>query len=282
MAKRHIIMLIIVLACFILLGWEVYQLISADNVSLTQKLLHTVTPQNVTTPQVKQHVGPYVKNNHPVLVKNQKQYIDLVNKIELAKMQRRLMDEEVAIAADKNRIAILNAQTNKLIEPIPTINAKQHPAPIPVTHCHTPHINKKIVPPPTAKKKIAPPMLAQTTVTTPRKLPASEFYTLDEILLLDLPANNYTIFLKGSFNKHELDMLAKEKQLGPKAIYYSILKKGQPWFILLYDHYNTKAEAQNTLQQLPETLQQLNPHIEGIATIQVAIKTQFGIHVVLR
>lgn len=239
--KRQSIMFTIILVCFILLGWEFYQLITHDNASfsalpekntLTQTLLrHHNAKVSIKTVTVQNTATPHIKNNCPVLTKNQKQYIDLINKIALAKMQRRLMEEEAAIAAAKNRIAILNAQT---------------------------------------------------AIIAPSKLPDSKLYTLDEILLLELPATNYTIFLKGSFNKHDLNMLAQKQLLGAKAIYYSIAKKGQPWFILLYGHYNTKTEAQNTLQQLPNMLQRLNPQIEGMDPIQAAIKAQFGIHALLR
>lgn len=226
-----------------------------------------------------QHLDPKMINNHYVLTQSQREYIELIHKVEIAKMQRRLIDEEVAIAAAKNRIAMLNARTKKL-------TGKNR---------HSPGtINKKNNTPSKSSNfqsfvNIKTPLAADPRNTDPRQkkeilalapTPKStdmlkiDTYTLDEIQLLELPANNYTITLKGSFNKHDLEMYAKENNLGPKAIYYSIQRQGKLWFVLLYDHYNTKEEANSALQQLPQALQQDGPIVKSIDDIQEAIKAQ--------
>ncbi len=77
-----------------------------------------------------QSSAPQVSNlvERPV-PKNQKQYVQLVNQYEIAKMQRQLLDEQVGIASAQARIATLNHQVVKLgrTQPAPI----QHAAPLP-------------------------------------------------------------------------------------------------------------------------------------------------------
>ncbi len=289
MEKRQFITIFIAVAALIFLGRELYILIfrnTASTATSTQNQMinqsssfHYQARSDIPNAKDEQHLNPKIKNNRYALVQSQREYIELIHKVEIAKIQRRLIDEEVAIAAAKNRIAMLNSQTEKL-------NDKNR---------HSPETTNKKNNTPSRFNNFRSFANIQTPLTTDLKntnsaqkkeilalapTPKStdmlkiDTYTLDEIQLLELPANNYTITLKGSFNKHDLEMYAKENNLGPKAIYYSVQRRGKLWFVLLYDHYNTKEEANSALQQLPQSLQQDGPTVKSIDDIQQAIKAQ--------
>lgn len=99
-------------------------------------------------------------------------------------------------------------------------------------------------------------------------------YTLDEILLLELPPTTYTIELKSGYNKQDLIHFAQQNDLGENAIYYATPRDHKTWHVLLYSYFNTKEEAQQAMLQLPAAMQEIHPQIEPVTDIQRFIKTE--------
>lgn len=124
-----------------------------------------------------------------------------------------------------------------------------------------------------AIKPSAPIHLAIEEVKThkPNRIKA---YTLDEILLLELPPTSYTIELKGAYSKHDLIVFARQQAIGENAIYYSMPREHKTWHVLLYSYFNTKTEAEEALSKLPSPMLAIHPKIQSITDIQQGIKTE--------
>ena len=390
--NKQLIIVTLTIAAFLFLVWQVYTLIHTDitpnNTAKANTFRTTAQEVTILKPPQQKSLPPHMKTV-PVFNAHQKEYMELISKYQLAKMQRQLLEEEVEIASAQQRIAVLNLQTRKLTgeknlpstfqdneihethqkdpyqlayldhqgkdwtailykdghyqeitagtaledgkrvvavnqqgvvlkqahqrfllsfngmtaEPTVQLTQKKPIDNVPVLNdfYNLSHIqnhllntllptNQKVLPrihaqqPIVAMQKVWPVTTAESKNASiplestmkplhdaPRVIKA---YTLDEILLLELPPSSYTIELKGSFNKQSLEQLAEMNNLGPKATYYTITRDGKPWFTLLYDHFNTKQEAETKLKQLPETLLQQKPQLQVVAEIQQAIKMQ--------
>lgn len=410
--NRQIALLILTFIAFAFLAWQVYTLVRTDIMPSNVANARPITTRTTTipVPPPKKQLPSRIVSEHVSLTAQQKKYMELVTKYQLAKMERQLLEEEAGIAFAQQRIAMLNLKTKKLIggnfqKPFGTSHNQktnnktdyhlsyidhqgdkwsatlykdgqyqevsvgsqldngeriigidqqgvvlqksnkqlrltfngikiksvasaqkkttphkhkvvQSQANIATVHYHKPraisaipvasdfynlskiqnnlmsipseppkikkinHKSKKIVVAQERKKPTKKPpkpieltMKAPTTNAPPKKI---QSYTLDEILLLELPPSSYTIELKSSYNKAALEQLAEINNLGAKATYYSTLRGGKTWFTLVYDHFNTRKEAESELRQLPETLLQQKPQLQMVSTIQQAIKTQRG------
>ena len=97
-------------------------------------------------------------------------------------------------------------------------------------------------------------------------------YTLDEILLLELPPTAYSIELNSAYDKHNLMNFAKQNALGENAIYYTVRRDHKIWHVLLYSYFNTKAEAQAALEKFSPHMLNLHPKIQSAVEIQQKIK----------
>lgn len=128
-------LLVLTVAAFGYLGYQVYGLMKGDMGSLL--------PMVQSAPRYSQHTHLATSNNGPIQTANaaesvtvssvpnvivpspvtlqhapleagQKAYLHMVNQYELAKMKRRLLEERAAISAAQHRIATLNKQTRDI------------------------------------------------------------------------------------------------------------------------------------------------------------------------
>jgi septal ring-binding cell division protein DamX len=138
------------------------------------------------------------------------------------------------------------------------------------TNLFDPSTSLKISPMPSAAIKVA---VAETpAIKYHKKTNRIQAYTLDEILLLELPPTSYTIELKGAYDKHDLVVFAQQNALGENAIYYSMPREHKIWHVLLYSYFNTKMEAQEAFAKLPVQILAINPQIQPVSDIQQSIK----------
>ena len=140
MDKKQKTLLIITIAAFSYLGYQVYDLVKQDvsNPPAATQTNGTYHPQMTTGDQValvqtadaapaeqdppaalpqQQNGAPkQVQLQRQPLLTGQKAYLHMVNQYALAKMKRRLLDEQAAIAAAQHRIASLNKKTRDIDE----------------------------------------------------------------------------------------------------------------------------------------------------------------------
>ena len=128
--KQRLVMILTILA-FVFLGWQVYGLVNGQNtvgqivwgrednsniqaVPFTQKDPNKVQASTLVAPTTLDDIPKQVLLTKPQLLTNQNIYMRMLNQFELAKMQRRLLEEEVGIASAHSRIAQYNDKILKL------------------------------------------------------------------------------------------------------------------------------------------------------------------------
>ena len=136
MDKKQKTLLVITIAAFGYLGYQVYGLVSHDvssqptaeqtsrsyqsqmarnsetgPVQTAEAATRNASIQDAAIPQTGNSTPRQAQLQLRPLVKAQKTYLSMVNQYELAKMKRRLLEERAAIAAAQHRIATLNKQT---------------------------------------------------------------------------------------------------------------------------------------------------------------------------
>lgn len=138
--KRQKVLLPLVVVAFAYVGWQLYSMLATQNappaptISTTKKLV--ASQQDATQQSANQtaqkpaataggsstsaitNTPPSFNNNRQptasTTTREQTQYLRLLNQYQLLKMKHLLLDEEVAIASAKQKIAELNNQTSKL------------------------------------------------------------------------------------------------------------------------------------------------------------------------
>lgn len=126
MDRKKVILFSLVLFSFAFLAWQIYQLVSTDI---------SAEPKNPTVNVVSQTGSPSATMQKATLQTaetasmndstpgsskpasnsaTQQAYLELMHKLEMVRMERRLFDEEAGIAAAKERIATLNHHTTEL------------------------------------------------------------------------------------------------------------------------------------------------------------------------
>src|SRR3990167_946107 len=278
MDKRYITVFIVTFTAFLCINWQAHQLIMLQHSDRQVKVLpyssfqvfpnkNFSTRQNKNIPIFREDLPPEMEQQKTIFLKNQKKYVALMNEYEFAKIERSLLEQKVAIASAKKRIALLNYETEKLTQandirdnhltshhyhqivdnpisqlsyfnPSSTANTAidrevlHNAAPgesTPKNNARHAQFNSAV----SLNKKSDPSKKITYTILTLNKKPKRtqatkvESYTVDEILLLELPTASYTIQLKGSFSKRELDELVIKNNLGLKAVYYSFPKNGK-------------------------------------------------------
>lgn len=98
-------------------------------------------------------------------------------------------------------------------------------------------------------------------------------FTLDEILLLELPADNYTIKLTQTKDQNSLQKLVSNFHLNPQAMQFAMSQDNKAQHVLVFGNYHTKDEAEEALNTLPPTLLKLSPQIITLSTVQQVIRS---------
>ena len=140
-----------------------------------------------------------------------------------------------------------------------------------VAETPAPKIKKQPVKP--IKTVASAPKKPKKTKKKPKKPKMG--YSVDEILLLEMPPTDYTIHLKDFATQAQLDTFIKKSNLGEKALSYDAPctgKSGKACMVLVYNQFKSEHAAQVALQHLPEALQKQEPTIAKLAKIQKTIK----------
>lgn len=129
MDKKQKTMLVITIIAFGYLGYQIYGLMAGDIDDSPQVAesahpysMHTTyrdakEPNHTTlasTVMPQEQAKAAITLQQAPLEAGQKAYLNMVNQYELAKMRRRLLDEQAAIAAAQHRIAVLNKETREV------------------------------------------------------------------------------------------------------------------------------------------------------------------------
>lgn len=134
-----------------------------------------------------------------------------------------------------------------------------------VEHAQTNLIAKKV-----AHTNQAIDALARSQEAKPA--PVRGALTLDEILLLELPPQNYTIRIAQENQVADLQKLVMKFHLDPKAMLFQFQQNQQTQHVLIFGDFNSKAEADAAMNSLAPSLMQLSPQIITMRDVQEAIK----------
>lgn len=87
------------------------------------------------------------------------------------------------------------------------------------------------------------------------------------------PSNHYTLQLLGSYSKKQIvDIITKNNLAGdPNINAYRTKFNGRNWYVLTYGLFNTAAQAQQDIANLPESIQRLKPWVDSIGNIKQRI-----------
>ena len=114
-------------------------------------------------------------------------------------------------------------------------------------------------------------LYTQRPLSNEEKVASNKPYTIDEILLLELPPSNYTIQLANS-NLTDLKKLIDRFHLSPNAMLFHFQQNQQTQHVLLLGNYASKALAVSALTKLPTALQSLTPQVVSLNEIQQVMK----------
>lgn len=90
-------------------------------------------------------------------------------------------------------------------------------------------------------------------------------------ILLQNPAH-YTLQVVAGENLETIDDFKKKNQLKDNIALYESLRKGKPWYGLIYDVYENKQMAAAAVDQLPPSLKRVKPWIRSLDGIQKDIR----------
>ncbi|MFO7593461.1 MAG: SPOR domain-containing protein [Pseudomonadota bacterium] len=84
---------------------------------------------------------------------------------------------------------------------------------------------------------------------------------------------HYTVQLVSAIDEQTVEANRQRHSLPGKMAVVQIPRGGRIMYTLLYGSFSTKAAARDSIQKLPESLQQLNPRARDFAELQDAIST---------
>jgi septal ring-binding cell division protein DamX len=132
----------------------------------------------------------------------------------------------------------------------------------------------------TASNKSSPPSVKEVEIhpslnAIPRATLAAEAlenpntkHSLDETVLLELPAYSYTIQLRASNNQKELIEFAKKNHIDDRTLCYANTNHKQPYYTLVYGDYLTTRAAESAMSDLPSNLRVEHVAIRSLSQIQ--------------
>ena len=93
-----------------------------------------------------------------------------------------------------------------------------------------------------------------------------------EEYILSLPQANYALQLLASSNEDKVKEFIKNNKIENKATYYTGLRQGKPWYIIVYGNYPNKTTALADVKNLPKSIIKLGPWARQYTYIQKSIK----------
>lgn len=111
---------------------------------------------------------------------------------------------------------------------------------------------------------------AESSKPQPETVPANGLRNAD--WLLAQPAQDYTLQLIGSTQEGVIRDFAHRHAIEAQAAYFRGLRKGQPWYSLVYGIYPSKEAALTARSELPPLLQKQSPWVRSLASIHADIR----------
>ena len=98
-----------------------------------------------------------------------------------------------------------------------------------------------------------------------------------ERVLLAADKDNYTLQLMGSHNINRITNFIAQQKNPERFYYFSSNHMGKRWYVVVYNSFRSKQQAQLGISELPPNLQDQKPWVRSIAGIQLDIKKYYDI-----
>lgn len=186
-------------------------------------------------------------------------YVRLVEQYQILKMERLVLEEKYALKETQRKVAKIKSfsfASNEQLLPhsgVPKVLSSVKEEPIALS---------------LAEAKTFEQLEAYVSDSKPAQLqPLSK----DEKLILQAPAESYTLQLMGVRDANELTRFISDNQLqNAHVIHTYYLNKD--WYVLVSGLYNNHVEALKAIDDLPRNIKDLKPWIRQMASLQKAIQ----------
>jgi SPOR domain len=205
------------------------------------------------------------------------EYVQLVDQYHIAKMRRLLLEEQLALAKTKEKIANLAHLIEKNDYTGIAMIAGKDSLLRPASKLIEDGI---VVANRPAKLKAENVMLSFEQAKTFEQLEAymvtkqslhPQPYTPDEKGLLAMPSENYTLQLMGVRDINELKKFINVNHLENNALIFHTYYLNRDWYVLIYGSYQNHTEALKAIEGLPVSIKELKPWIRQIGSVHKAI-----------
>lgn len=107
-----------------------------------------------------------------------------------------------------------------------------------------------------------------TLAATETSIEISEF----EKSLLEFPGSSYTVQIMGSHSETNVKRFVEEELATIERGYFETRFDDKPWFVVVVGQFDTRSDANKAIEDLPDSLQSLQPWIRTLADIQSDIR----------
>lgn len=197
-------------------------------------------------------------------------YIHLVDRYQVTKMERLLLQEQVSLAKSKQDVMELAKQLQqkgeagllqeKVAETLPNfslgVNIKNRLA--------AEHLSLSV-----EEAKTFEQLEAYMVNNRPSQLKP---YTNDEKDLLNIAPDYYTLQLMGVRDTHELSKFIDDHHLEKQALIFHTFYLNKDWYVAVYGTYKNHTEALKAMETLPDHIKSLKPWIRQLASVHKAIQ----------
>ncbi len=352
LAKRQLILILLTVLALMFLAWQIFRLIN-DDLRAQDRADHAIAQVKQSEAALhqqranEQQVVAHNSNTHDATPSSVKPnpYVKLVDEYQYLQMERKLLNEKLAIEKLKAEIAKLDTQDTNMTAHL--VNDASSSAPhsqayrlvylaqqdhqwsatlakgnqyqtvvkgdkladgskvvaiaqsgVTLQNSDSEYIvdlnQTKIIKQHQAKKTTVtqpsnpnPPKTQTASNPTPSKvstfakLEQHQFATeqghdqslsLDEVLLLEKPADHYTIELASAKQSEKLNELVTHFNLSNQAMQYHTQHGHEILHTLLLGDFTTREKAQMALTALPIALRKMSPQVVSLGNIQQSLK----------
>lgn len=197
-------------------------------------------------------------------------YIHLVERYQVTKMQRLLLDEQLSLAMSKNKIMDLAQQLQDkgeaglLQEKIVQKSFYNIPIRYSASSVEAEHVSLSV-----EEAKTFEQLEEYMISNRPSQI---QPYTEDEKRLLTIAPDYYTLQLMGVRDLHELTKFMGDNHLNNQALIFHTFYLNKDWYVAVYGTYKNHTEALKVMENLPENIKRLKPWIRQVASVHKAIQ----------
>ena len=101
-------------------------------------------------------------------------------------------------------------------------------------------------------------------------------YTDHEQAIMGFSATDYTMQMLGSRTREGVIRFMEKFPSVKQFRVFETVNKGEPWFVVIFGRYQTRAEALAAVEDLPTGLQKQKPWVRRLSGIQKSIKVRAG------